>query len=94
MHRGMLHIQAVPGFEWILIHQGNFDTNTSGCLLLGNSQQDLDVSDKGFVGASANAYKKMYPKVRDALLNGEKVTIEYSKINLIKRKPIAWRRLI
>jgi hypothetical protein len=24
----------------------------------------------------------MYPKVRDALLNGEKVTIEYSNINL------------
>tara|TARA_R100001594_G_C4034331_1_gene261923 strand:- start:1246 stop:1752 length:507 start_codon:yes stop_codon:yes gene_type:complete len=82
MHRGMLHIQDVPGFEWILIHQGNFDTNTSGCLLLGNSQQDLDVSDKGFIGASADAYKKMYPKVRDALLKGDKVTIEYSKIKL------------
>ena len=94
MHRGMLHIQDVPGFEWILIHQGNFDTNTSGCLLLGNSQQDLDVSDKGFIGGSADAFKKMYPKVRDALLNGEKVTIEYSKINLVKDRPkLKWRIL-
>ena len=93
MHRGMLHIQDVPGFQWILIHQGNFETNSSGCLLLGNSQQDLDVSDKGFIGASADAYKKMYPKVRDALLNKEKVTIEYSKINLDKKqKPkLKWR---
>jgi hypothetical protein len=36
----------------------------------------------GFVGGSGDAYKKLYPKVRDALLAGEKVTIRYSNINL------------
>ena len=82
MHHGMLHIQDVPGFEYILIHTGNTDENTSGCLILGNTQQDLDVSQDGFVGSSVAAYKRFYPKVAGELLKGNDVTIEYSKINL------------
>ena len=81
-HYGMLHIQDVPGFEFILIHTGNWESQTSGCLLVGDTQQDLDVSDKGFIGASVNAYKRMYAKVANQLLQGKKVTIEYSKIDL------------
>ena len=81
-HYGMLHIQDVPGFEYILIHTGNWESQTSGCLLVGDTQQDLDVSDKGFIGASVNAYKRMYSKVANQLLQGKEVTIEYSKIDL------------
>lgn len=80
-HKGMLELQDVPNFKYILIHTGNTDESTAGCLLLGETQQDLDKGKDGFVGGSGDAYKKMYPKVRDALLNGEKVTIEYSNIN-------------
>ena len=92
-HKGMLHVQNVPGFKYILLHQGNTDEHTSGCGIVGDTQQDLDVNFNGFIGSSKNAYKKMYPKVRDALLNKEKVTIEYSKINLDKKqKPkLKWR---
>ena len=94
-HKGMLHVQNVPGFKYILLHQGNTDEHTSGCGIVGDTQQDLDVNFNGFIGSSKNAYKKMYPKVRDALLNKEKVTIEYSKINLDKKqKPkLKWRIL-
>jgi hypothetical protein len=81
-HKGMLELQDVPNFKYILIHTGNTDEHTAGCLLLGETQQDLDKGKDGFVGGSGDAYKKMYPKVRDALLNGEKVTIEYLNINL------------
>jgi hypothetical protein len=81
-HKGMLELQEVPNFQYILIHTGNTDSHTSGCLLLGETQQDLDKGKDGFVGGSGDAYKKMYPKVRDALLNGEKVTIKYSNIDL------------
>ena len=77
-HKGMLWIQDVPGFEWILIHTGNTDEHTAGCLLVGETQQDLDKGKDGFVGGSGDAYKKMYPKVRNALQNGDKVTIEYT----------------
>jgi len=81
MHKGMLWLQDVPGFEYILIHTGNTDEHTSGCLILGDTQTDLDVTFNGMVGSSANAYKKMYPKVASALEKGEKVTIKYSKID-------------
>ena len=87
MHRGMLWLQDVPGFEWILIHQGNTDEHTSGCLIVGDTQQDLDVSFDGFVGSSSVAYKKLYPKVAKQLLMGNKVTIEYSKVQLDKQEP-------
>ena len=39
-HKGMLHVQDVPGFKWILIHTGNTDEHTSGCLIVGDSQEN------------------------------------------------------
>tara|TARA_S200002703_G_scaffold135368_1_gene124229 strand:+ start:41 stop:628 length:588 start_codon:yes stop_codon:yes gene_type:complete len=85
-HKGMLELQNVPNFQYILIHTGNTDSHTAGCLLIGETQQDLDKGKDGFVGGSGDAYKKFYPKVRDALIAKEKVTIEYSNINLEKNK--------
>ena len=81
-HYGMLHLQDVPGFQYILIHTGNTDEHTSGCLIVGETQQDLDINFNGMVGSSAVAYKKMYAKVANQLLQGKEVTIEYSKIDL------------
>ena len=80
--KGMLELQDVPNFTYVLIHSGNTDESTSACLLLGNTQQDLDMGKDGFIGSSRLAYESFYPKVRDALDVGEKVTIRYSNINL------------
>ena len=80
--KGMLWLQDVPNFKWILIHVGNTDESTAGCLLLGETQQDLDKGKDGFIGGSGDAYKKMYPKVAEAILSGEKVTIQYSNISM------------
>ena len=80
-HYGMLHIQDVPNFTYILIHTGNTDEHTSGCLIVGETQQDLEVSKDGFIGSSTVAYKKMYSKVASKLLQGKDVTIEYTTIN-------------
>lgn len=80
--KGMLELQDVPNFTYVLIHSGNTDESTSACLLLGNTQQDLDMSKDGFIGSSRLAYESFYPKVRDALDAGERVTIRYSNINL------------
>jgi hypothetical protein len=82
MHKGMLQVMDVPGFQYILIHQGNTDEHTAGCLLIGETQQDLDKGKDGFIGGSGDAYKKFYPKVLSELLQNKEVTIEYSKINL------------
>ena len=79
-HKGMLWLQDVPGFTYILIHSGNTDQHTSGCLIVGETQTDLDRTKDGFIGNSGDAYKKLYKKVSSALDKGEKVTIKYSNI--------------
>ena len=40
------------------------------------------MSKDGFIGSSRLAYESLYPKVRDALLNGEKVTMKFHNVNL------------
>ena len=87
-HYGMLHIQDVPNFTYILIHTGNTDEHTSGCLIVGETQQDLEVSKDGFIGSSTVAYKKMYSKVASQLLQGKDVSIEYTTINKLLDKPV------
>ena len=78
MHKGMLHVQDVPGFEYILIHTGNTDEHTSGCLLVGDTQQqNVTKSKDGFIGASVDAYKRIYPPIANAILRGDDVEISY-----------------
>ena len=85
-HKGMLELQDVKNdkmsFKYVLIHSGNTDENTSACYLVGQTQQDLDMSKDGFIGSSRLAYESLYPKVRDALVNGEKVTMKFQNVNL------------
>jgi hypothetical protein len=81
-HYGMLELQDVPDFKYILIHSGNTDEHTSGCILTGNTQQDLDLGKDGMVGQSRKAYESMYRKVSSQLLQGKDVSITVSKINL------------
>jgi hypothetical protein len=76
-HKGMLHIQDVPGFEYILIHTGNTDEHTSGCLIVGDSQENNQLMKNGFIGKSVQAYKRIYTPIAKALEKGEEVTITY-----------------
>lgn len=64
IHRGMLHIQDVPNFTFILIHCGNTDEDTDGCLLLGS--QALTEPGEMRVTQSTAAYRRFYPLVVDA----------------------------
>ena len=77
MHKGMLHVQDVPNFQWILIHTGNTDEHTAGCLILGDSQENNILVKDGFIGRSTQAYKRVYPIIASVLESGEEVTIEY-----------------
>jgi len=85
MHKGMLCVHNRPdwkielngkSFQYILIHTGNTDDHTSGCLLLNDA-----VSGATFTGSSSvNAYKRIYPKIAKALTDGGNVTIMYKDI--------------
>lgn len=73
MHKGMLWLRNVPNFEYILIHCGNTDHDTMGCLLVGELFREG--GERSFLANSERAYKKLYPMVAKALLRGDSVHI-------------------
>ena len=86
MHEGMLCIHNAPNwkletpdmsFQYILLHTGNTDEHTAGCLIIGDSQENNLLIKNGFIGKSTQAYKRVYPLIAKALLDDEEVTIEY-----------------
>lgn len=81
-HIGMLHVTNVPGFEYILIHCGNTDEHTAGCLLVGDSQENNQNTKNGFIGKSTQAYRKIYPRIAKVLEDGGCVTIQYKDFSL------------
>ena len=78
MHKGMLWVRNVPGFEYILIHTGNTDEHTSGCLLLGDTQTNNQTKKGGFTGSSTQAYMRVYPPIAEILNSGGNVSITYT----------------
>ena len=80
IHKGTLHVINVPNFKYILIHCGNTDEHTSGCLLVGDTQTNNQVKKDGFIGQSTNAYKRIYPAIAKELEDGGCVTITYKDI--------------
>tara|TARA_R110000824_G_scaffold204064_1_gene388757 strand:+ start:800 stop:1279 length:480 start_codon:yes stop_codon:yes gene_type:complete len=85
MHKGMLAIYNADNwkicqngmeFQYVLIHTGNTDEHTAGCLLLNNG-----INASTFEGSSSvPAYKSFYPIIAKAIEKGEEVTIEYIDI--------------
>ena len=61
IHDGMLEIMDVPCFTDILIHCGNTDDNTDGCLLVGMGAITND--DDMRITSSVLAYKALYPQI-------------------------------
>lgn len=83
IHYGMLWIRDIPNFEYILIHAGNDDDDTSGCLLVGETQTTNSMGSDGFVGNSTKAYKTIYPKIAEALLSNQEVIITYTDFDSV-----------
>jgi len=77
IHKGMLWVRDVPNFEYILIHCGNTDEHTNGCLLVGETQESNIKNSDGFIGRSTQAYFDIYPRIASAIESGEDVTITY-----------------
>lgn len=68
LHRGMLHVLNVPGFEYIYIHIGNTIGDTEGCLLTGYG---VAVNRGVFeLQQSTPAYEDLYEKVVEDAIAG------------------------
>ena len=86
MHKGMLCVHNAPDwkivtpdmtFQYVLIHVGNTDEHTAGCLIIGDTQENNILKKDGFIGKSVQAYKRIYKLIVKALDAGEEVSIEY-----------------
>jgi hypothetical protein len=67
MHHGMIEIMDVPGFTDVLIHIGNNDDDTEGCILVGDIAYQ-NITEEGRVLASTSAYERVYPALAEAIL--------------------------
>lgn len=74
-HFGMLHIQDVPNFQWILIHIGNTEKDTDGCLLVGDT-----ANVNHTIASSTVAYLRIYDIISKAMNKGEEVKIKFIDI--------------
>ena len=78
-HKGMLQLSNVRGngmvFTNVLIHVGNTDDDSAGCLLVGNSTSE-NLTKDGFIGQSTTAYKRVYKKIYNALKTQKQLIIK------------------
>ena len=68
--RGMIILEDVPGRTHILIHRGNYPTDSWGCLLVNKSVGRNDNGElQGYT--STAAYKEIYPVLAHSIEIGE-----------------------
>lgn len=74
-HKGMIRLVGVLGFTEVLIHTGNTEEDTAGCILVG-MKEGKDAEGHHTVIDSWTAYRKIYPPIAEAILAGERVTLQ------------------
>lgn len=70
IHKGMLQLIDVPNYEYVLIHCGNSEKDTAGCIIVG-----LGVEGDRLVN-STDAYKNVYTDILKILERREQVFIQ------------------
>ncbi len=75
----LIWMTDVPNFEFILLHWGNTDDSTNGCLCVGTIPGIL--KGQAAVLSSRSCYKKWYPTMAKRIAKGG-VNIEYKRDHL------------
>ncbi|MEM7373130.1 MAG: DUF5675 family protein [Bacteroidota bacterium] len=76
VHKGLLLIDDVPGFEFPHIHIGNEISHTYGSIVLGTSKEGESAESFRKVLYSEKAYLDLYNKLVPHLEGGEKVSVK------------------
>ena len=76
IHKGMIEVLDVPGFTNILMHIGNREDQTGGCLLVGNTSE-ANIIGPGRIGSSTSAYLRIYPIIATMIQRRREVWIRY-----------------
>jgi len=71
--RNVPHIDGIPNRSNILIHWGNDEANTEGCILVGRTWTPANPC---WIGESRLAFDALYEKIAAAFSAGDSVTIE------------------
>jgi hypothetical protein len=69
---GMIEVTHVPGFTDILIHCGNTEKDTRGCILVAESVH----CNRGDASLSLDAYRRVYGAITSELRNQRNVYLE------------------
>ena len=85
IHKGMLELQDVPNFQYILIHCGNTEEDTAGCLLVGYDPK-REKENNYAVYHSTLAYYEVYPHIANHLHNGGTVSITITDYDEIPKQ--------
>ena len=68
-HQGMLELTLIPNYSYVYIHIGNYFSDTSGCLLVGQyfkyQMEDYSVFN------SKKAYTSLYKRIRNEMKRGD-----------------------
>lgn len=70
-----IEVKNVSGFKGIYIHIGNYDSNSDGCILLGDSADNNSITE-GMISNSTAAFKRFYDSVYTHLEGGGTASID------------------
>lgn len=68
-----IEVLGVKGFMGIYIHIGNDEEHTDGCILIGDSLENINLVKAKPLGKSVQAYKRFYQKYYPLLKEGKTV---------------------
>ncbi len=71
---GVFELKMVPNFTDVLIHTGNTDDDSEGCLIVGNIATQ-NITGQGAVAESVLAYERIYPVLLAEMKKSGKIYI-------------------
>ena len=66
----MIYLLNVPNYDGIMIHNGNKNEDTLGCILVGDTS-NLFVGNEDTIANSNQALNRIQPQITTAILNGD-----------------------